>query len=327
MRAWRVLAHGDPADVLRLDDVAVPEPAAGEVSIDVRATGLNFADILLCKGTYQSTPPLPFTPGLELAGTVRAVGDGVAGLTAGQRIAALPASPHGALAEITLAKATDCFPIPAALDDVTAAAMLITYQTGWFGLRRRANLQPGDTLVVHAGASGVGSAAIQLGVAMGAHVIATAGGADKVRVCKELGAHEVIDYRNVDLVEALRAATDGRGADVIYDPVGGDVFDASRRCLAWEGRLVVVGFASGRIPDAPMNHALVKNYTLLGLHWGGYRQHDPALVRACQDELVEWAASGRIAPLVMDVRPLDDVPDALALLADRGAVGKIVIRP
>jgi NADPH2:quinone reductase len=162
---------------------------------------------------------------------------------------------------------------------------------------------------------------------MGAHVIATAGGADKVQRCLELGAHEAIDYRAVDLVEALRDATGGRGADVIYDPVGGDVFDASTHCLAFEGRLVVVGFASGTIPVAPMNHALVKNYTILGLHWGLYRQHDPALVRAAHDELVAMVLDGTIDPVVMAVRPLADVPSALGLLAERGAVGKVVIQP
>jgi NADPH2:quinone reductase len=158
-------------------------------------------------------------------------------------------------------------------------------------------------------------------------VIATAGGKEKTDVCRSLGAHEAIDYRAVDLVDALRAATDGRGADVIYDPVGGDVFDASRRCLAWEGRLVVVGFASGRIPEAPANHVLVKNYSIVGVHWGGYRSRDPQLVRRCHDQLIEWHEAGTIDPLVMAERPLEEVPDALALLADRGAYGKVVITP
>ena len=327
MRAWRVHAHGEPADVLRLDDVDAPAPGPGQVAIDVAAAGLNFADILLCRGTYQERPPLPFTPGIELSGVVCAVGADVDGLVVGQRVAALPALPHGALAEVALARASDCFALPDDVDDVTAAAMIITYQTGWFGLRHRADLRPGETLVVHAGVSGVGSAAIQLGVAMGARVIATAGGPDKVQRCRELGAHEAIDYRAVDLVEALRAATDGRGADVIYDPVGGDVFDSSRRCLAFEGRLVVVGFASGRVPEPPMNHALVKNYTIIGLHWGAYRAHDPALVRRAHDDLVAMLRAGAIAPLVMATRPLNDAPAALELLRDRGAVGKVVIEP
>ena len=327
MLAWRVHAHGEPADVLTLDDVDPPTPPEGAVTIDVAAAGLNFADILLCQGTYQVRPPLPFTPGLELAGTVRAVGAGVEGVVVGQRVAALPLLPAGALEQVAVAKAADCLPLPDGLDDVRAAAMIITYQTGWFGLRRRARLHAGETLVVHAGVSGVGSAAIQLGVAMGARVIATAGGPDKVQRCLELGAHEAIDYRAVDLVEALRAATDGRGADVIYDPVGGDMFEASRRCLAFEGRLVVVGFASGTIPVAPMNHALVKTYSILGLNWGSYRQHAPELVRAAHDELVGLLLAGTIDPLVMAVRPLTDVPAALALLADRGAIGKVVITP
>jgi NADPH2:quinone reductase len=235
--------------------------------------------------------------------------------------------PHGAYADRALASISDCFPIPDSLSDAAAAALTITYQTGWFGLVHRAALQAGETLVVHAGASGVGSAAIQIGLACGARVIATAGGPDKVEVCHSLGAHEVIDYRAVDLVDALKAATDGLGADVIYDPVGGDVFDASRRCLAWEGRLVVVGFASGRIPEAPANHILVKNYSVVGVHWGGYRSRNPQLVRTCHEQLMAWHEAGAISPLVMAERPLSDVPAALALLADRGAYGKVVITP
>jgi NADPH2:quinone reductase len=326
MRAWQVHRHGEPLDVLALDDVEDPSPGAGQVAIDVTAAGVNFADILLCQGTYQEHPPLPFTPGLELAGVVRELGSGVTGFAAGQRVIALPALPRGAYGERALAAASDCFPIPDALGDAEAAALAITYQTGWFGLVRRAALREGETLVVHAGASGVGSAAIQIGVACGAHVIATAGGAEKVELCRSLGAHDAIDYRAVDLVDALRAATDGRGADVIYDPVGGDVFDASRRCLAWEGRLVVVGFASGRVPDAPANHLLVKNYSIVGIHWGGYRSRTPDLVHPRHDQLIAWHAAGAIRPLVMAERPLQEVPSALALLADRGAYGKVVIR-
>jgi NADPH2:quinone reductase len=324
-RAWHVVEHGDPAAVLRLVDVDAPPPGPGQVRLKVAAAGLNFADILLCKGEYQVHPALPFTPGLELAGVVDELGDGVGGLALGQRVLAFPALPHGALAEVALANATDCFPIPDELDDVTTAALGITYQTGWFGLRRRAELQAGETLVVHAGASGVGTAAIQLGKAMGAYVIATAGGSEKVALCRALGADVAIDYRAVDLVDALREATDGIGADVIYDPVGGDVFDASRRCLAFEGRLVIVGFASGRIPDAPANHALVKNYSLLGLHWGLYRTNAPDLVAEAHRELVAMAVDGRITPEIMATRPLEEVPAALALLADRGATGKVVI--
>lgn len=326
MRAWRVLDHGEPADVLRLVDVPAPAPGAGQARLKVVAAGLNFADILLCRGTYQDRPAPPFTPGLELVGVIDGVGDGVERTLLGRRVVAFPALPHGALAEHAVARVSDCLPMPDSIDDATAAALPIAYQTGWFGLRRRAGLRSGETLVVHAGASGVGSAAIQLGKAMGARVIATAGGPDKVATCIALGADEAIDHRAVDLLDALRTATGGRGADVIYDPVGGAVFEASRRCLAFEGRLVVVGFASATVPAPELNHLLVKNYTLLGLHWGLYRAHTPELVRACHDELVAWVLEGRIAPLVMAERPLEAVPDALALLAARGAFGKIVVR-
>jgi NADPH2:quinone reductase len=326
MRAWQVHTHGEPVDVLRLEERPAADPSPGQVRVRVSTAGLNFADILLCRGTYQESPPRPFTPGLELAGVVDAVGADADAALLDRRVIAFPALPHGALAGAALAAAGDCLPIPDSVDDVTAAALPIAYQTGWFGLRRRAALAAGETLVVHAGASGVGTAAIQLGRAMGARVIATAGGPEKVARCLAIGADEAIDYRAVDLVEALRAATDGRGADVIYDPVGGGVFGASRRCLAFEGRLIVVGFASGRIPDAPANHALVKNYSIVGLHWGLYRQHAPELVREAHDELMTWLQEGKIKPIVMAERPFEDVPAALELLADRGAVGKVVIR-
>jgi NADPH:quinone reductase len=326
VQAWRVQALGEPADVLALTDIDPPEPGAGQVRIAVAAAGLNFADILLCRGSYQEKPPLPFTPGFEVSGVIDAAGADVDRALVGRRVVAFAAPPAGALAERALAAAADCFALPDEVSDAVGAALPITYQTGWFGLRHRADLQPGETLVVHAGASGVGTAAIQLGKAMGARVIATAGGAQKVATCLALGADDAIDYRAVDLVDALRAATDGRGADVIYDPVGGDVFDASRRCLAFEGRLVVVGFASGRIPEIPANHVMVKGYSILGLHLGLYRTQAPQLVRAAHVELVAWLLDGRIAPVVMAERPLEDVPAALDLLAERGAVGKVVIR-
>ncbi len=204
----------------------------------------------------------------------------------GQRVIALPALPRGGFAEQALASAADVFAVPDEMDDVTAAALPVTYQTGWFGLYHRAGLRDGETVLVHAGAGGVGSAAIQLAKARGARVIATAGGPDKVDLCRRLGADVAVDYRADDFVAVTNDVTDGRGADVIYDSVGGDTFDRSRRCIAFEGRIVVVGFAGGRIAEAPTNHLLVKNYGVLGLHWGGYRRLHPELVHRCHEELV-----------------------------------------
>ena len=326
MRAWQVHSLGEPQEVLRLDDVPVPDPGEGEVRIRVEAVALNFPDVLLCQGKYQERPPLPFTPGLEVAGEVVAAGPGAA-YAVGQRVLAAPPLPRGGLAEQVLAPTDATFAIPDTLSSTAAAAMMITYQTGWTGLHRRAALQPGQTLLVHAGAGGVGSAAIQLGRAAGARVLATAGGPEKVEICRRLGAELAIDYLTEDFVAAVKDATGGRGADVIYDSVGGDTFDKSRKCIAFEGRLVVVGFAGGRIADAPTNHALVKNYSIVGLHWGLYRQLEPSLIPRIHDELMGLHARGAIDPLVFAELPLEDAPDALARLGGRGTWGKVVLRP
>ncbi|MCU0269279.1 MAG: NADPH:quinone oxidoreductase family protein [Acidimicrobiales bacterium] len=325
-RAWRVHELGDPADVLQLDEVVSPVPGAGQLLVQVEACGLNFADDLLCRGTYQEHPPLPFTPGMEVAGTVLATGPACS-VEVGQRVLAAPVAPHGGLAERTLVDERDAFGLPDHVGSVTAAAMLVTYQSAWVALFRRGGLRAGETLVVHAGAGGVGSAAIQLGRAAGATVIATAGGADKTEVCRRLGADLVVDYRVEDVVEAVKAATDGRGADVIFDPVGGDTFDASRRCIAWEGRLLVVGFASGRIPEAPANHVLVKNYSVVGVHWGGYRTRLPDVLVEAHTALMDLLARGAVEPLVSRLVALEDVPAALRDLTGRGTVGKLVVTP
>jgi NADPH2:quinone reductase len=219
------------------------------------------------------------------------------------------------------------WPVPDGMTDEQAAALYLTYQTGHVGLHRRAGLRAGEWLLVHAGAGGVGTAAIQLGKAAGATVIATAGGPRKTEICRSLGADHVIDYTAEDFVPIVKEITGGHGADVIYDPVGGDVFDGSRRCIAFEGRLVVVGFTSGRIPSAPANHVLVKNYSVVGLHWGLYRKHDPAVMGTVHEELCRLFADGAIDPLIGQVLPLDAAPQAMAAIADRGTVGKVVLKP
>jgi NADPH:quinone reductase len=321
MRAWQVVAHGEPQDVLSLVDVPEPEAHAGQLRLRVDAAALNFADVLLCRGSYQERPPLPFTPGLEVCGTV------LDGPRTGERVIAATALPRGGLAEQVVVPEAAALPVPLSMPPAKAAGLLVTYSTGHVGLHRRAALQAGETLLVHAGAGGVGTAAVQLGLAAGARVIATAGGPDKVAVCRDLGADLVVDYRTEDFVEVVKDATAGAGADVIYDSVGGDTFDRSRKCIAFEGRIVVVGFAGGRIAEAPTNHLLVKNYSVLGLHWALYRSRAPEVLPETHAALVALWEQGRIDPLVSAELPLDEAPAALARLGDRGTVGKVVLVP
>jgi NADPH2:quinone reductase len=330
MKAWQVTELGEPEDVLRQLELPDPTPGKGQVLVRVRAVPANFPDALMCRGLYQVRPELPFTPGVELCGEVVALGEGVsesAGLAVGDRVIGAPTLPYGGFAELALLEAAMTFPAPASLDDAEAASLFIGYQTGWFALHRRTQLAAGETLLVHAAAGGVGSAAIQLGKAAGATVIATAGGERKVQVCRDLGADHAVDYTSEDFVSVVKEVTGGRGADVIYDPVGGDVFDQSRKCVAFEGRIVVVGFTSGRIPEAPANHLLVKNYSVVGLHWGLYRKYDPAVFGQVHEELTRLVAAGSVDPLVGAVHPLEEAPQALKALADRGTVGKVVLVP
>jgi NADPH2:quinone reductase len=316
VKAWQVRRLGPPEEVLELVDVPDPVAGPGELLVRVEACALNFPDALLCAGLYQEKPDLPFTPGLEVCGTVD-----------GRRVIGGPPLPHGGLAELAVLPADRVYDVPAEMPADEAAALMITYQTAYVGLHRRAALQPGEWLLVHAGAGGVGSAAIQVGLAAGARIIATAGGPEKTAVCRELGAHETIDYRAEDIAARVKEITGGHGADVIWDPVGGDVFDASRRCIAFEGRLVVVGFAAGRIPTVQAGHALVKNYSVVGLHWGLYRTVDPPVIEAAHAALTELYAAGRIKPLVSERVPMAGAPAALTRLASRGTVGKLVVLP
>lgn len=327
MRALRVHQTGDPAEVLRLDsDVPIPVPGKGQVRIRVAAAALNFADDLICRGQYQEKPSLPFTPGLEISGEVLAAGPGVA-IVPGTRVMAFTSLPSGGFAEEALAEEAMTFALPQDFPEDQAAAMLVTYQTSYVALHRRAQLGAGEVLLVHAGAGGVGSSAIQLGKAAGATVIATAGGRAKAEICKQLGADVVVNYREQDFVEEVNQRTAGRGADVIYDPVGGDTFDRSRKCIAWEGRILVIGFASGRIPEAPTNHALVKNYSILGVHYARYSLMNPGYLRKVHAHLMELHAEGRIKPLLREQVSLTEVPSALGRLVSGGSVGKIVVCP
>ena len=326
MKKWEVRELGEPAEALTLVDADPPPRGRGEVTVRVRAAALNFFDVLLCQGNYQEKPPLPFTPGAEVSGEVVDGGDGNI-FEAGQRVMALTAPPRGGLAEEVVAEAANVFPIPERMPFEGAAAMPIAYGTAHFGLHRRAALKEGETVLVNAGSGGVGSAAIQLAKAAGARVIATAGGPEKVGVCQNLGADVAIDYLEEDFGGPVKEATGGRGADVVFDPVGGDVFDRSRRCVAFEGRIVVVGFASGRIPEAPANHALVKNYSVVGLHWGLYGKVMPKLIRETNERLIRLYEEGTIEPLIYRVVPFAEVPQALELLGDRKTWGKVVTKP
>ncbi len=323
MKAWQVTRNGEPGDVMALVDVPEPEPAEGQLLVRVCAAALNFPDVLMCRGEYQVRPPLPFTPGIELCGEV--VTGPADGFASGDRIIGTPALPHGALAELAVVPVAEAYPAPDALDDAAAAAMHIAYQTAWFGLHRRAGLRPAETLLVNAAAGGVGSAAVQLGRAAGARVIAVVGGSSKVAVATELGADVVIDRTETDVIIAVKEATDRRGADVVFDPVGGDGFAAATRCVAFEGRIVLVGFASGTIPAPPLAHALVKNYSLLGLHWGLYRQHDPDAVARAHGTLSDLAADGVVAPLLGGRLGLTEAADGLARLAAGETVGRLVV--
>lgn len=322
MRAIVCDVHGDVGG-LHAGEAPAPTPAPDEVVIDVAAAGVNFADTLMVAGTYQATPPLPFTPGMEVAGTVAAVGDDVHGVTPGERVLAILEA--GGFAEQATAKARDVFAIPASLDFPTAAGFPITYGTAHGALVWRAGLRPGETLLVHGAAGGAGLAAVEVGKALGARVIATAGGPEKCAVAAAHGADRTIDYRADDLRTAVKGLTEGRGADVVFDPVGGDAFDASLRCTAWSGRIVVIGFASGRVPQAPANIVMVKNLSILGLYWGSYRRHAPELVRRQFAELFRWHDNGLLHPLVGETFPLDAAPHALARLQRRESRGKTVL--
>ncbi|MER5178194.1 NADPH:quinone oxidoreductase family protein [Streptomyces sp. NPDC002896] len=317
MQAWHVHENGEPREAMRLEETAEPVPGEGQVLLRVRAANVNFPDALLCRGQYQIRPALPFTPGVEICGETED----------GRRVIANPVLPYGGFAEYAVAEAAAVLPAPDALDDAEAAGLHIGYQTGWFGLHRRARIQAGETLLVHAAAGGVGSAAVQLGKAAGATVIGVAGGPEKVKVARELGCDLVLDRHTDDVVAAVKEATGGRGADVIYDPVGGNAYAQSAKCVAFEGRIIIVGFTSGTIPTPALNHALVKNYSILGLHWGLYNTKDPQAVLHCHEQLTELAAKGAIKPLVSDRVPLTAAAEAVQRVADGVTTGRIAVVP
>ncbi|MCP5059819.1 MAG: NADPH:quinone oxidoreductase family protein [bacterium] len=305
-----------------------PEPGLqpGSLGIEVRAAGCNFFDTLICRGRYQVKPPLPFVPGGEISGVVRELGEGAEGFEVGDRVSCSLGS-TGGYAERAVVPTTRAWKMPDAMSFAEGAALPIVYPTSYAGLVYRARLEAGETLLVHAAAGGVGIAAVQIGRALGARVIATAGGEDKLAVAREAGAELAIDYRQGDFAARVMEETGGHGADVIYDPVGGEIFDQSLKCIAWNGRLLVIGFASGTIPTPRLNRVLLKNIALVGLHWPPYFEKEPERVDETFGALFALYYRGAIRPPVHRSYPLEQAAEALAELASRGTTGKVVLEP
>src|SRR5215471_12831086 len=322
MRAILCKEWGGP-EKLVLEEVPAPTIKPGAVRIAVHAAGINFLDTLLISGQYQVKPPLPFTPGAEAAGIVTEIGPGVNGFKAGDRVMAM--SELGCYAEEVVAAADRVFPIPEKMDFASAAGFPIVYGTSHVALGYRARLQPGEWLLVLGAAGGVGLTAVEIGKAMGARVIACAGGAEKLAVAKDRGADHLIDYSREDIRTRVKEITGGHGADVVYDPVGGDAFDASLRSIAWGGRIIVIGFASGRVPQIPANIVLVKNIDIIGFYWGSHQARKPELIRQSFAQLFRWFEEGKLKPHVSEKVDLKDAPRALDLLRQRKSTGKVVL--
>jgi len=314
----------DGIEALRcVDDAPSPPMAAGGVRIRVHAAGINFADTLMTTGEYQVKPPFPFSPGLEAAGEVIEVAPGVTRAKVGDRVMAT--LHYGGYASEAVTHEATVYRIPDNLDFVSAAAFPIVYGTSHVGLKEKLKLRPGEALLVHGAAGGVGLTAVEIGKKMGATVIATAGGADKLEVARQYGADHLIDYKKEDIRERVKQLTDGRGADCVYDPVGGTAFDASLRAIVQQGRILVVGFASGTVPQIPANILLVKNLSVIGFYWGAHRTLDPELVQRSFDELLGWTAAGQLKPHVSHAFDLADVKEALKTLKSRKSTGKVVL--
>lgn len=322
MKAWRVADWCEP-EQMEWADLPPAEPRAGEIRIRNRAAALNFYDILMIQGKYQVKPPRPFTPGSEVAGVVDAVGEGVTEFQPGDRVQGMAIG--GAFAEMSILPAAKTFRIPEAMSFEEAASMIVIYQTSYFALTNRTKVAKGEWLLVHAAAGGVGLSAMQIGKALGARVIATAGSEEKLQFCLSQGAEHAIDYRNPGWVDEVKAITGGRGADVIYDPVGGEVFDLSTKCIAPEGRLLVIGFAGGTIPSIAANRILLKNISIIGAYWGGYLEHHPEYMHEAQAALLEMYSAGQIKPVVSQTFPLSEAVAALRALATRKTVAKVVL--
>lgn len=324
MKAIQCVQWGTP-DQLRLVELADPAPGAGEVRVRVRAAGVNFPDALIVQKKYQVQPQLPFVPGTEVAGEIDAVGEGVTDLEVGQRVAGYVGL--GGFAERVCVDARRTVPLPSAVDDTVAAGFTLTYATAQHALIHRARLDAGETLLVLGAAGGVGLAAVELGKLAGARVIAAASTDEKLAACRAAGADVLINYSALELREAVKVCTSGKGVDVVYDPVGGAYTEPALRSIAWGGRLLVIGFANGEIPRIPANLLLLKEVAAIGVFWGEFARRDPQGNARMIGELMTWLAQGTLKPTVSKVYPLAETPQALADLLHRRAVGKLVIRP
>jgi len=314
-----------PPEKLVVEELPTPAITDHQVLLEVRACGVNFPDLLIIENKYQFKPPLPFSPGGEVSGVVKTVGAKVTTLKPGDRVLGAPG--FGGFAEEIAIDARNCVPIPASMPFDVAAAFLFTYGTSHYALKDRAALKPGETLLVLGAAGGVGLAAVELGKAMGAKVIAAASSAEKIAVCREHGADEGIDYSQEDLKERIKALTGGNGADVIYDPVGGDFSEQAFRSIAWEGRFLVIGFAAGPIPKIPLNLVLLKGAQIVGVFWGSFTMREPGRHAANIQELMEWYAAGKLKPRISATYPFTRVAEALGDLAARRVKGKVVLVP
>jgi NADPH2:quinone reductase len=322
MRAWLC---EDPSGVeaLRWKELPDTPPGPGQLRVAIKAASLNFPDLLTVQNKYQVKPPLPFVPGAEYAGVVEAVGDGVSGFKIGDRIAALTGT--GGFATHVNLQARLALPLPDGFSDEDAAAFICTYATSYHALMQRAALRAGETVLVLGAAGGVGTAAIQIAKAAGARVIAAASSQDKCQRCREIGADASIDYSQEDLRQAIKTLTDGNGPDIIYDPVGGTMAEPAFRSIAWRGRYLVIGFAQGTIPSLPLNIALLKEASIVGVYWGEFAKRDPQQNAAMLGELVQWYLQGRIKPILDRVLPMAQLPEAFARMGSRQVCGKVVL--
>ena len=313
-----------PAETLVIEDVPSPKMGDRGVKIRVKAAGLNFPDTLIIEGKYQLQPPMPFSPGGELAGEVIEVGDKVTRFKPGDRVAALTG--FGAFAEEVVAPESNLLPVPDNMPDEKAAGFMMVYGTSYYALKQRANLQPGETLLVLGASGGVGLAAVELGKAMGAKVIAAASSSEKLRIAKDAGADELINYTDEPLKDAVKKLTKGKGVDVIYDPVGGDFTEQALRTMAWNGRHLIIGFAAGDIPKVPANLTLLKGCSVVGVFWGAFTRNEPEVSAQNMMELLQMYSEGKIDPKVSEVFDFEQYAEALGALTGRRATGKIVLR-
>jgi NADPH2:quinone reductase len=322
MKAW-VCENPVGVEALQWRELPAPALAAGQIRVQIRAASLNFPDLLIVQNKYQMKPALPFVPGTEFSGVVSEVGEGVRGFAVGQRVAAFGGL--GGFATEVCIPAALAMPLPEAFSFEDAAAFICTYATSHHALMDRGALKPGESVLILGAAGGVGTAALQIAKAAGARVIAAAGSAAKCEACKALGADAVINYTTQNLRDELKALTDGKGPDIVYDPVGGDLAEAAFRSIAWRGRYLVVGFAQGQIPALPLNLALLKGASLVGVFWGEFAKREPARNAQMLGELAAWYADGRVKPVLDRVLPMEELPAAFARMAAREVVGKLVL--